>query len=149
MLGASEFLTKPIDRAHLIDVIRRLDQPSDRTALVVEDDEATRSLNADCLQIEGWEVHTARNGLEGLKACEQNTPGLIILDLMMPEMDGFEFLDRLRQQHPALEPTVIVVTSKDLTTAALERLNHGVQRIIQKGDHVSKGILKEIKRHLG
>ena len=149
MLGASEFLTKPIDRAHLIDVIRRLDQPSDRTALVVEDDEATRSLNADCLQIEGWEVHTARNGLEGLKACEQNTPGLIILDLMMPEMDGFEFLDQLRQQHPAVEPTVIVVTTKDLTTADLERLNHGVERIIQKGNHASQGILKEIKRHLG
>ncbi|MCH7506426.1 MAG: response regulator [Proteobacteria bacterium] len=149
MLGASEFLTKPIDRAHLIDVIRRLDQPADRTALVVEDDEATRSLNADCLQTEGWKVRTAKNGLEGLKACEQNTPGLIILDLMMPEMDGFEFLDQLRQQHPAVEPTVIVVTSKDLTAADLERLNHGVQRIIQKGDHASEGILKEIKRHLG
>jgi signal transduction histidine kinase/CheY-like chemotaxis protein len=148
MLGASEFLTKPIDRARIVDVIRRLDLQTERTALVVEDDEDTRTLIVDWLHTEGWQVHTARNGLEGVQAYLQHTPGLIILDLMMPEMDGFEFLDQVRQQPQAVESSVIVVTAKDLTAVDLERLNGGVQRIIQKGNHPSEGILREIKRHL-
>jgi len=148
MFGASEFLTKPIDRARIIEVIRRLDHQSDRKALVVEDDEDTRSRIVGWLQAEGWQVHTARNGLEGVHANKQHTPGLIILDLMMPEMDGFEFLDQVRQHPQAVESAVIVVTAKDLTSQDLERLNGGVQRIIQKGHHMNEGILREIKRHL-
>jgi adenylate cyclase len=148
MLGASEFLTKPIDRSRIIEVIKRLDQQADCHALVVEDDEDTRSLIVDWLQVEGWQVDTARNGLEGVQAYIRNTPTLIILDLMMPEMDGFEFLDQVRQNPQAVELSVIVVTAKDLTSSDLERLNGGVQRIIQKGNHASEEILKEIKRHL-
>ncbi len=148
MLGASEFLTKPIDRKRIIDVIRRLDHQANREALVVEDDEDTRSLMVDWLQTEGWQVHTARNGFEGVQSYLQHTPGLILLDLMMPEMDGFEFLDQIRQQPKAAESSVIVITAKDLTSMDLERLNGGVQRIIQKGNHSNEGILREIKRHL-
>ena len=148
MLGASEFLTKPIDRARIIEVIRRLNHQAARRALVVEDDEDTRSLIVDWLQTEGWQVNTARNGLEGVHAYKQHTPGLIILDLMMPEMDGFEFLEQVRQHPQAVESAVIVVTAKDLTASDLERLNGGVQRIIQKSHHASEGILREIKRHL-
>jgi CheY-like chemotaxis protein len=148
MLGASEFLTKPIDRARIVDVINRLDHRDDRTALVVEDDEDTRSLIYDWLKTEGWNVHTARNGIEGIEAYQQHEPALIILDLMMPKMDGFEFLEQIRQQPLDEEPAVIVVTAKDLTAEDLERLNGGVLRIVQKGDHASHGILKEIKRHL-
>jgi CheY-like chemotaxis protein len=148
MLGANEFLTKPIDRARIIEVIRRLDHQAERKALVVEDDEDTRSLIVDWLQTEGWQVNTARNGVEGVQAYLQHTPGLIILDLMMPEMDGFEFLEQVRQHPQAAESSVIVVTAKDLTSSELERLNGGVQRIIQKGNHMSEGILREIKRHL-
>jgi DNA-binding response OmpR family regulator len=114
----------------------------------VEDDEDTRSRIVGWLQAEGWQVHTARNGLEGVHANKQHTPGLIILDLMMPEMDGFEFLDQVRQHPQAVESAVIVVTAKDLTSQDLERLNGGVQRIIQKGHHMNEGILREIKRHL-
>ncbi len=148
MLGASEFLTKPIDRTRIIDVIRRLDVQANRNALVVEDDEDTRALMVDWLQSEGWQVHTARNGFEGVQAYLQHTPGLILLDLMMPEMDGFEFLDQIRQQPKAAESSVIVITAKDLTASEIERLNGGVQRIIQKGNHSNEGILREIKRHL-
>jgi signal transduction histidine kinase/CheY-like chemotaxis protein len=148
MLGASEFLTKPIDRARIIDVIRRLDHQADRNALVVEDDDDTRARIVGWLQAEGWQVNTARNGLEGVEAYKQHAPGLIILDLMMPEMDGFEFLEQVRQHPQAVESSVIVVTAKDLTSSDLKRLNGGVQRIIQKGNHSSEGILREIRRHL-
>ncbi len=149
MLGASEFLTKPIQRARITEVLRRLHQQIERTVLVVEDDEDTLALMVDWLQAEEWKVHTARNGNEGLQVFLRHTPGLIILDLMMPEMDGFEFLDELRQQRLTVEPSVVVVTAKDLTPADRERLNHGVQRIIQKGNHSSEELLQEIKRHLG
>ncbi len=148
MLGASEFLTKPIDRARMIEVIRRLDHKGEPKALVVEDDEGTRSRIVDWLRTEGWQVHTARNGIEGVQAYLQHAPALIILDLMMPEMDGFEFLEKVRELPQAAESSVIIVTAKDLTSSDLDRLNGGVQRIIQKGNHTSEGILREIKRHL-
>ena len=148
MLGASEFLTKPIDRSRILEVIRRLDHQADRNVLVVEDDEDTRSRIVNWLQAEGWQVNTASNGLEGVQAYKQHAPGLIILDLMMPEMDGFEFLEQVREHPQSVESAIIVVTAKDLTASDLKRLNGGVQRIIQKGNHSSEGILREIRRHL-
>jgi len=67
---------------------------------------------------------------------------------MMPEMDGFEFLEQIRQQANPTEHSVIVVTAKDLTSEDLERLNGGVQRIIQNGQHGIESILNEIRRYL-
>ena len=68
---------------------------------------------------------------------------------MMPKMDGFEFLEQIRTQPKAADTSVIVVTAKDLTSEDLDRLNGGVERIIQKGDHKIESILVEIKRYLG
>lgn len=148
MLGASDYLTKPIDRSRLVDVIRRLRKRDDQRALVVEDDSDTLSLVAKWLRDEGWEVDTATNGLEGVQSFLKHQPGLIILDLMMPAMDGFEFLEQIRDQDGSVGAAVIVVTAKDLTADDLERLNGGVERIIQKGDHDIKKVLNEINRYL-
>ncbi len=148
MLGASDYLTKPINRSQIIEVVRRLQNQSNRCALVVEDDIHSQTLMAEWLRGEGWDVHTAKNGLEGLQAFLEAEPGLIILDLMMPAMDGFEFLEQVRQQPKATDASVIVVTAKDLTAEDLERLNGGVKRIIQKGSHKTDDILNEIKRSL-
>jgi signal transduction histidine kinase/CheY-like chemotaxis protein len=149
MLGASDYLTKPINRSEIIDVVRRLQNQNNRCALVVEDDINAQTLMAEWLKGDGWEVHTAKNGLEGLQAFLEVEPGLIILDLMMPAMDGFEFLEQVRLQPKATDASVIVVTAKDLNAKDLERLNGGVKRIIQKGNHKTDDILKEIKRSLG
>jgi signal transduction histidine kinase/CheY-like chemotaxis protein len=149
MLGASEYLTKPIQRSEIIDVVRRLQNQNNRRALVVEDDINTQTLVAEWLKGDGWEVYTAKNGLEGLQTFLKVEPGLIILDLMMPAMDGFEFLEQVRLQPKATDASVIVVTAKDLNAEDLERLNGGVKRIIQKGNHKTDDILKEIKRSLG
>lgn len=148
MLGASDYLTKPLERSRIAEVIRRLQNQKNRRALVVEDDANTQALFADWLRSDAWEVHTAKNGLDGLQSFLKHEPGLVILDLMMPEMDGFEFMDQIRNQPSAVDTSVIVVTAKDLTPADLERLNGGVQRIIQKGDHKIDGILSEIKRYI-
>jgi CheY-like chemotaxis protein len=148
MLGASDYLTKPINRSQIIEVVRRLQSQHNRRALVVEDDVHSQTLMAEWLMGDGWEVHTAKNGLEGLQAFLEFEPGLIILDLMMPAMDGFEFLEQVRQQPKAADASVIVVTAKDLTAEDLERLNGGVKRIIQKGSHKTEDILNEIRRSL-
>ena len=148
MLGANDYLTKPINRSQIIDVVRRLQNQNNRRALVVEDDIHAQTLMAEWLRGDGWDVHTAKNGLEGLQAFLEAEPGLIILDLMMPAMDGFEFLEQVRQQPKATDASVIVVTAKDLTTEDLERLNGGVKRIIQKGSHKTDDILNEIRRSL-
>jgi len=149
MLGASDYLTKPIKRSEIIDVVRRLQNQNNRRALVVEDDINAQTLMAGWLEGDGWEVHTAKNGLEGLQTFLEIEPGLIILDLMMPAMDGFEFLEQVRLQPKATDASVIVVTAKDLNAEDLERLNGGVKRIIQKGNHKTDDILREIKRSLG
>jgi CheY-like chemotaxis protein len=148
MLGASDYLTKPIKRSEIIDVVRRLQNQNNRHALVVEDDIDTQTLIAEWLKGDGWDVHTAKNGLEGLQAFLEVEPGLIILDLMMPAMDGFEFLEQIRLQPKAADASVIVVTAKDLNAEDLERLNGGVKHIIQKGNHKTDDILREIKRSL-
>ena len=149
MLGASDYLTKPVERSRIIDVVRRLQNQENRRALVVEDDIDTQTLMAEWLRSDGWEVHTAANGLEGLQMYLEAEPGLIILDLMMPAMDGFEFLEQVREQPNSEDASVIVVTAKDLDGEDLERLNGGVERIIQKGDHGIDSIINEIKRYLG
>lgn len=148
MLGASDYLTKPLDRSRIADVIRRLQHEHNRRALVVEDDASTQALIAEWLKDDGWEVRTAENGLDGLQSFLNHVPGLVILDLMMPKMDGFEFMEQIRNQPSAADTSVIVVTAKDLTAGDLERLNGGVERIIQKGDHGINNILNEIERYL-
>ena len=148
MLGASDYLTKPIDRARIIEVIHRLEHLKNRRVLIVEDDTPTQKLLAEWLGRDGWEVHTASNGVSGLQLFLNHDPGLIILDLMMPGMDGFEFLEQVRQQPRATDTSIIVVTAKDLNSEDLERLNGGVERIIQKGDHELKNIIKEINRYI-
>ncbi|MGA9574729.1 MAG: response regulator, partial [Lysobacterales bacterium] len=147
-LGASDYLTKPVDRSRLVEVIRRLQRKDNRRALVVEDDIDTQVIMSKWLRDEGWEVQSAVNGLEGLQSFLKHDPGLIILDLMMPTMDGFEFLDQIRRQPKEASASVVVVTAKDLTGEDLERLNGGVQSVIQKGDHDIESILNEIKRLL-
>jgi CheY-like chemotaxis protein len=99
------------------------------------------------LEKEGWRVVEAPNGKAGLQKLEQAAPALILLDLMMPEMDGFEFMDALRQRGKGGRLAVIVITAKDLTAEDRQRLNGGVERIIQKGA-TSQGQVLEMVRAL-
>src|SRR5262249_47843169 len=101
-VGAADYLTKPIDREHLAAAIRphgRTESAAGtRTALVVEDDPATREMLRRMLQGDGWAVTEAQNGRVGLERVAASPPDLILLDLMMPELDGFGFVERLRAE---------------------------------------------------
>ena len=99
--------------------------------LIVEDDANTREMLRRSVEKEGWTVREAENGRIGLERLDEEIPAIILLDLMMPEMDGFTFMEELRQRPHAPVP-VIVITAKDLTAEDHQRLNGEVARILQK-----------------
>jgi len=146
-LGASEYLTKPIDRAILGRVVEKYrTKNAARIVLIVDDDDATRQVVSRTLTREGWTVIEAENGRVALNRLKTNEPNLILLDLAMPEMDGFEFLTALRNDGVHTTIPVVVLTSKDLTPAEKSQLSGRVERIIQKGDYSREALLREVKQ---
>jgi len=144
-LGASEFLSKPIDRGRLLEVLRsHLARDVPGGVLVVEDDEPTRTVLRRTLEKEGLEVFEAENGRRALEVLQEATPRLILLDLMMPEMDGFEFLEAIRDTEWRSVP-VVVLTAKDLTVEERRRLNGGVEQVFEKGAYDVARLLDELR----
>jgi PAS domain S-box-containing protein len=145
-LGASEYLTKPIDRAVLSSVVQKYRARNNtRVVLIVDDDDATRQVVCRTLTREGWTVVEAENGRVALEQLKHHEPSLILLDLAMPEMDGFEFLNRARTDGVHDGIPVVVLTSKDLTPAERSQLTGKVERIIQKGEYSREALLREVK----
>jgi CheY-like chemotaxis protein len=131
-LGASEYLVKPVDRDKLTSVMRSIVGTLDRRVLLVDDDDDGRKTVRLALQQDGWDVKEAENGRIALARLGEERPTAIILDLMMPEMDGFEFLDEMRRKSDWRDIPVVVVTAMDLTAEDRSRLNGAVERIIEK-----------------
>lgn len=144
-LGATDFLTKPIDRQYLARVLQkyRCAHPP-CPVLLVEDHADLRELMRRMLEQEGWVVAEAENGRVALERVAENRPELIVLDLMMPEMDGFAFLEELRQNQTWRSIPVIVVTAKDLTVEDRQRLNGYVQYVVNKGSRGCEELLQEL-----
>jgi len=142
-LGATEYLVKPVDRQKLIDVLRALCGSAGRPLLMVDDDDLGRRQMRAALEQQGWTVTEASDGCDALTRLSEARPDVIILDLMMPEMDGFEFLEKMRRTAEWRDIPVVVVTAKDLTDAERIRLNGGVERIIQKTDR--DDMLREVR----
>ena len=150
-LGASEFLTKPIDRGKLLEVLSRLcSDVTEPRILVVEDDGPTRELIRRTLEGRDWAVIEAENGVMGLERMSEAAPDLVLLDLMMPEMDGFEFLSRMRANESWRQIPVVVVTAKTLTVEDRARLNDGyVDKLIEKGDDNLGALLSTLDEIIG
>ena len=142
-------MVKPIDRERLASVLRTFcgDRPAPH-ALVVEDDETTRSVVRQTLQRAGWSVAEAEHGRWGLDRVAERRPDVIVLDLMMPEMNGFDFLDALRGNPEWRGIPVLVLTAMDLTDEDWRRLNGEVERILQKGASAREQLLDEVGRVL-
>jgi PAS domain S-box-containing protein len=148
-LGASDYLTKPIDRKRLASVLRKFRQNGPgRRALVVDDDEGSRHLVRSLLEKEGWLVAEAENGVAGLERVKEARPDLIVLDLMMPEMDGFLFTQELRQNDDCRAIPILVVTAKDINEEDRSRLNGHIVNVLQKGAFSSAQLLDEIRREI-
>jgi CheY-like chemotaxis protein len=144
-LGAAEYMTKPINRERLINIIRKYSRLRDRhTVLVVEDDPDTRDIIRTTLEKDGWQVDTAENGRVALERVAGALPGLVLLDLMMPEMDGLTFLEEFRRLPHARAVPVVVLTAKDLTSEDRRRLSGYVERVVGKGSRTDS-LLKEVR----
>jgi CheY-like chemotaxis protein len=143
-LGATEYLVKPVDRRRLAESLRSLCGSAVGRVLLVEDDEATRATLSQALQREGWEVAEADNGRVALERLASGLPDAIVLDLLMPEMDGFEFVAELRSRRDWREVPVLVVTAMDLSDEDHRRLNGEVERVIRKSGQPRDELLHEL-----
>ncbi|MGB7659317.1 MAG: response regulator, partial [Pseudolabrys sp.] len=133
-MGAADYVTKPVDRQRLAEILREhCADIRSASILVVEDETATRELLCHSLTGMGYATFTAVNGRSGLDwLAGHPAPSLILLDLLMPEMDGFEFLRELRKQPAFFNVPVIVVTAKELTLDDVRILSGQTERIIAK-----------------
>jgi PAS domain S-box-containing protein len=144
-LGAVDYLVKPVDYDRLMTLLEPYQTNSAPTSvMVVEDNPENREMICRQLTKAGWRVLAAQHGIEALALMQTEEPGVILLDLMMPEMDGFEFLRQLRQHPQWRSLPVIVLTAKDLTAEERQWLDSQTQRIYQKGAG-NKQILDEIR----
>jgi CheY-like chemotaxis protein len=145
-LGASDFITKPIDRGRLVSVLRRYAcRAMPCRVLIVDDDEAARERVRPLLKAEGWAVDAAADGEAGLRMVAASPPDLILLDLMMPGLNGFEVAAELHRNPAWRGIPVVVMTAKDLTDEDRARLNGLVARVLQKGADATGGLLQAIR----
>ena len=142
-LGAADYLTKPIDRDRLVTVLKKYRR--DLPVLIVDDDAVLRQLLRRILEPEGYKVVEAENGRVALDRLRGVSPSVILLDLMMPEMDGFEFVTEFRRHEAWRAIPIVVITARDLSREDRERLNGYVEKILQKGAPGRDELLAEVR----
>jgi signal transduction histidine kinase/DNA-binding response OmpR family regulator len=147
--GARIFLRKPIERAALVGVLERAKAPVASRVLVVDDDPDALDLAVAMIEGAGYEIDTAKNGREALDAMARNRPDAIILDLMLPEMDGFEVVHRMSLNADWRTIPVILLTARDLSHEERRALDIGTARIVQKGSFSRDELLAELGLALG
>jgi len=144
-LGTADYLVKPVERERLLVVLEKYSTPeAPRDVLIVEDDPAARAMMCRLLEREGWVVRTAENGRVGLDLVAERLPQLILLDLMMPEMDGFGFVENLRKREEWRAVPVVVITAKELTAEDRLRLSGYVEKILAKSAQTRDDLLREV-----
>jgi len=149
-LGAAEYATKPVNRGRLSRLLKKYTCANPPcSVLVVDDDDAARARTRIILEKEGWKVTEAGDGRAALECMERERPVLILLDLVMPEMDGFEFADRVRRHPEWRSIPIVVVTSRDLSGAERRRLNGYVETILQKAGESPEALLHQVRDLLG
>ena len=151
--GAADYVMKPVRWDRFKSVMDRF-RPPENDALIIDDDADTRARLRKALERDGWTVTEAGNGREGLDRLDEARPGVVLLDLTMPVMDGFTFLERMRARSDCAEVPVVVLTALDLTWEDRRRLQ-GASQILHKGDTSMrtlaerlKGLAPEVNGHL-
>ena len=152
-LGASEYLTKPIDRNRLSAILKKYQCQLASPILIIDDEEANRQMLRRMLEKEGWTVMEAKNGRVGLEQIAQCKPELILLDLVMPEMNGFGFIEELQKHQSWHSIPIVVLTAKDITPEDCQKLNGCVEKVLQKGSGNFDDLLNQVRSlmsvHLG
>ena len=154
-IGQADFLTKPIDRQQLLQMMVKFDLLADgkrgrktpATILIVDDDPQNIRLVKAMLKPFNMEILVADGGKTGLEVALKKKPDLIILDLMMPDVDGFEVVSKLRDDPAGSQIPILIYTAKNISSEDRERLQGNIQTIIQKGDF-GKDRFLEMINHL-
>jgi signal transduction histidine kinase/CheY-like chemotaxis protein len=148
-LGAVDYLVKPVSREDLVAVLGKYTGASKaKPVLVVDDDAEIREGVCRLLEKEGWEVSDAENGRVALNSLESEIPGLILLDLMMPVMDGFDFVEEV-QKHPKWQSIpIVVLTARELTAEDNLRLSGRVEQVLAKTAFNQETLIKQLKEAL-
>jgi CheY-like chemotaxis protein len=145
-LGATDYLIKPVDRDRLHEILAKFrNVPPPRSALVVDDEEPARKMLTQILEKERWNVVQAENGLEALERIAKERPDLILLDLVMPKMNGYQFLAELRNHDKWRSIPIIVVTAKDMSTEERLALDGYVEKVLPKHALTEEALLTEIQ----
>ncbi|NEO87288.1 MAG: response regulator, partial [Spirulina sp. SIO3F2] len=148
-LGASDYLLKPVNRDQLLLTLRRFRGGEGGNSILIVDDSAmNREVLRRQIEKEGWAVEEAQHGRQALDLIQIHQPDVILLDLMMPEMDGFQFLEALRENTDWQAIPVVVITAKDITESDRQRLNGGVEAIYHKGNYDRQTLVNEVQRLL-
>jgi signal transduction histidine kinase/CheY-like chemotaxis protein/HAMP domain-containing protein len=146
-LGAVEYLTKPIDIDRLVRTIEACGDGT-RDVLIIDDDEASRDFLRRILVKKNWQVHEASDGRRGLELMKALSPRLVLLDLLMPEMDGFETLNEMQQIPELQNIPVVVVTSKDLSAKELKWLRDRAVAVVTKGANSRSQLVEALERQI-
>jgi CheY-like chemotaxis protein len=140
-IANSDFLVKPIDRQQLLQMMVKFDLLADkrtikgpRKILLVDDDPQNITLVKAMLRPFAFTILSARGGKEGIKIAQAEKPDLIILDLMMPDVDGFEVVQALKKDPELAKCPILIYTAKNITAEDRARLQGNIESIIQKGD---------------
>ena len=145
-LGAADYTTKPVDRERLSQILKKYTRPEPPCpVLVIDDDPAACAMMRSILEKEGWAVSEAGNGRAALELMERERPCLILLDLIMPVMDGFEFATEMRRHNEWRMIPIVVLTAHDITGEERKRLNGHVEKILQKAAVPHETLLQQIR----
>ncbi|HEX7839746.1 MAG TPA: response regulator [Kofleriaceae bacterium] len=144
--GACEYLVKPVEPDRLVSVVRRAISPSAGDVLIVDDDDQTREMVSRHLRRAGYSTVEARDGEEALLRARVLTPGMMILDLLMPGVDGFDVLRTIRSE--GMRMPVVVLTGKSLMPDEERILRDGLARIVHKGGTALDNVVREAKQLL-
>ncbi len=149
-LGATDYLMKPVSRAQLAGILDKyhIGDDSEKLVMIVEDDVVTRERMATLLKNAGWRTFKAENGRVALEHIDAKNPVLILLDLHMPEMDGFEFITHLRQNEKWRNIPVVVLTSTNLSVADQAHLNRYVETVLKKENYARDTLCEHIQKLL-
>jgi CheY-like chemotaxis protein len=145
-LQATDYITKPVSREKLVTVLNKyqIHGQSKGVVMVVEDEDFFRQAMVHILELEGWQVFSTPSGQIALDNLDDKKPSLILLDLLMPEMDGFEFLNRLHQHEKWHSIPVVVLTAKMLSPEDYARLNGSVDKVLNKQSHTQEELVLHI-----
>jgi PAS domain S-box-containing protein len=143
-LGAVDYLNKPVNTQLLIEKINQLTPSKENPILVVDDDAFSRQLMAKASEKAGWGIIEASNGKEALEKLLHHTPAVILLDLMMPEMDGFGFITEMQKNEKWRKIPVIILTAKDLSAEERGMLSRYSVGVMTKNSKDSENLLNSI-----